>query len=125
MKYTYKNRSVKFTKENDSLRKWQSEQCSNFKFADESNSLIKFVAKMSVFGLFSPHIQTIFARVFESLAAKNLIEKYFFLPTQVETCKSESRDETSALTNELFSFFLIDRFAIIQSRSSIVFAPLT
>ena len=65
MKYTYENRSVKFANENDSPRKWQLEQCSNFKFADESNSLIKFVAKMSIFGLFLPHIRTIFARVFE------------------------------------------------------------
>ncbi len=31
----------------------------------QSNSLFKFVMKMSIFGLFSPHIWTIFARVFE------------------------------------------------------------
>ena len=43
MKYTYENRSVKFANENDSPRKWQLEQCPNFKFADKSNSLIKFV----------------------------------------------------------------------------------
>ncbi len=65
MKYTYKNRSVKFATKNYSPRKWQLKQTSNFKFAGESNSLIKFVSKMSIFGLFSPQIRTIFARVFE------------------------------------------------------------
>ena len=65
MKYTSENSAVKFANENGSPQKWQLEQCSNFKFADKSNSLIEFVAKMSIFTLFSPHIRTIFARVFE------------------------------------------------------------
>ncbi len=67
MKYTYENSFVKFANKNDSPQKWQLEQCSNFKFADKSNLLIEFVAKMSIFGLFLPHIRAIFARVFEPL----------------------------------------------------------
>ena len=108
MKYTYENRSVKFPNENDSPRKWQLEQCSNFIFVNESNSLIKFIAKMSIFGLFSPHIRTIFARVFEPVRIKNVI----------------FRKATALLNLFIFStiflqgaFFFLGHFLAVGSRS--------